>query len=596
MHQRVASMLLAALAVVSVVTLVQEAQPGASAPLADIRTTPPLDNFNRANENPIAAPWVPRVAGGARGRLFNQQLINVNTSTFIDVYTAAPNSTEVWAQTAGNLDQQEFWYIALLANPNGSGVLDGYAAQYVDPTNLPPRWNLLRYDNGVLSQPLATAQVTASLPSYFLLRREGGDVVIYRSGDSGANWTQDLRHADATYTTGLYPGLGIGTIDATGPSWDNLGGGPGGTPPTQLTVVKNVINDNGGSAVPANWTMTVAGPTPLTFPGADSPGTTNAVQPGAYQVTESGGPTGYSLSYSGHCDADGDVTLASGETKTCTLTNNDPVPPPAGPPTAQTFGAGAAGRGIHAWCACGFFADPVSSRTGAFTTSFSDLETPGTGVPFAWHRSYTSADPTVGRLGLGWTESYSASLAVQPNGDVLLHGEDGQQLSYTQQANGSFLGGPGSLSTLASVAGGYELVTQDQVVYAFTSSGRLNTIKDRNNQGVTLAYDGQNRLSTITDAAGKQVTVGYNASNLVNSVSTQDGRSVSYGYTSGRHLAHRRSRQAVDVRLRRGRQAREHQRPPQPPTGVQRLRRERSRADADRRGQQDNDLRLGRRQ
>jgi Domain of unknown function (DUF6531) len=146
--------------------------------------------------------------------------------------------------------------------------------------------------------------------------------------------------------------------------------------------------------------------------------------------------------------------------------------------------------GTHGMCACAHFADPISTLTGAFTTKVDDFELPGTGVPFAWSRSYTSADATVGRHGPGWTDSYSASLAVQGNGDVILHGEDGQRLYYTEQGS-SFVGAAGSLSTLTAVAGGYELLRTDQVKYAFTSQGRLTSIKDRNSQGVTLAYDGR---------------------------------------------------------------------------------------------------------
>jgi uncharacterized repeat protein (TIGR01451 family) len=90
-----------------------------------------------------------------------------------------------------------------------------------------------------------------------------------------------------------------------------------------LIVIKHVVNDSGGSAVASAWTMNVAGPTALSFPGAEAPGTSNPVDAGAYKVTESGGPAGYALSYSGDCDADGDVTVLPGQTRTCTLTNND---------------------------------------------------------------------------------------------------------------------------------------------------------------------------------------------------------------------------------------------------------------------------------
>jgi uncharacterized repeat protein (TIGR01451 family) len=95
-----------------------------------------------------------------------------------------------------------------------------------------------------------------------------------------------------------------------------------------LTVVKHVVNDDGGTAVASDWTMNVSGPTPLSFPGAES-GTTNTVDAGSYVVTESGGPpSGYTLTYSGDCDANGNVTVGEDESKTCTLTNNDQAAPP----------------------------------------------------------------------------------------------------------------------------------------------------------------------------------------------------------------------------------------------------------------------------
>ena len=210
-----------------------------------------------------------------------------------------------------------------------------------------------------------------------------------------------------------------------------------------------------------------------------------------------------------------------------------PPPPPGSPPPGQSTGTFCK-RGSWALTGSCTLSDPVNTLTGAFVTQVDDLALQGTGVPLVWTRSYTSADATVGGLGPGWTHTYAASLAVQGNGDVLARGEEGQQVYYTLQGNGSFLGASGARATLSSVAGGYKLVRTDQVTYLFDTQGRLTSIKDRNDQGLTLAYDGSGRLATITDAAGRQTTVSYNASNLVSQVATQDGRSVSYGYTSGR--------------------------------------------------------------
>ncbi len=87
-----------------------------------------------------------------------------------------------------------------------------------------------------------------------------------------------------------------------------------------LIVIKHVINDNGGTAVASNFTMSVTGssPSPASFPGAESPGTDVTIHAGSYSVSESG-PSGYGAGYSDDCAG----TISVGETRTCTVTNND---------------------------------------------------------------------------------------------------------------------------------------------------------------------------------------------------------------------------------------------------------------------------------
>ena len=88
----------------------------------------------------------------------------------------------------------------------------------------------------------------------------------------------------------------------------------------RLTVIKKVVNDNGGTAAPGDFTMLVEGTNVSdgSFPGAAEPGTTVTLDPGEYDVKESG-PTGYDATFSGDCNS----TIASGEHKTCTITNDD---------------------------------------------------------------------------------------------------------------------------------------------------------------------------------------------------------------------------------------------------------------------------------
>ena len=88
----------------------------------------------------------------------------------------------------------------------------------------------------------------------------------------------------------------------------------------KLIVIKHVINDNGGTATAANFTLDSGGSndSPDNFPGAEAPGTEVTLDAGAYNVTETG-PSGYTASFSADCSG----SIANGQTKTCTVTNDD---------------------------------------------------------------------------------------------------------------------------------------------------------------------------------------------------------------------------------------------------------------------------------
>lgn len=95
--------------------------------------------------------------------------------------------------------------------------------------------------------------------------------------------------------------------------------------PTSATlhIIKHVINDNGGSATATNFTIHVAGTnvSNFSFTGSEA-GVDITLDAGSYSVTEPVVPTGYLESGSGGCSG----TIAAGETKTCTITNDDVAP------------------------------------------------------------------------------------------------------------------------------------------------------------------------------------------------------------------------------------------------------------------------------
>lgn len=89
-----------------------------------------------------------------------------------------------------------------------------------------------------------------------------------------------------------------------------------------LTVIKNVINDNGGLLTAAAFTMNVTGTdvSAASFPGSGA-GTTVTLDAGSYSVSE-GTVAGYTPSYSADCAG----TIGVGQSRTCTVTNDDVAP------------------------------------------------------------------------------------------------------------------------------------------------------------------------------------------------------------------------------------------------------------------------------
>jgi hypothetical protein len=98
---------------------------------------------------------------------------------------------------------------------------------------------------------------------------------------------------------------------------------------TSLTLMKNVINDNGGSASASAWTLSAAGPTPFSGTGPQVTSGGNFV-PGTYVLSENGGPSGYSAStwscVGGTQINTTTIEVAQDEKATCTITNNDIAP------------------------------------------------------------------------------------------------------------------------------------------------------------------------------------------------------------------------------------------------------------------------------
>jgi uncharacterized repeat protein (TIGR01451 family) len=94
-----------------------------------------------------------------------------------------------------------------------------------------------------------------------------------------------------------------------------------------LTLMKQVVNDNGGTLLPTQWTLTAVGPTPFSGGGIASSGA--GFSAGTYALSEAG-PANYAASgwvcAGGGVQTSDAIRLDPGESATCTITNDDVQP------------------------------------------------------------------------------------------------------------------------------------------------------------------------------------------------------------------------------------------------------------------------------
>jgi RHS repeat-associated protein len=199
----------------------------------------------------------------------------------------------------------------------------------------------------------------------------------------------------------------------------------------------------------------------------------------------------------------------------------------------------------------GMRGEPVNLANGSYYESATDATMPDIGIPFAFTRTYNSADTTPSQatppaggspidqpipISQGWTSAYNIYLR-QSNwlGDLVLHTGDGQQITFVKQADGTYLGGAGVRETLVKNGDQtYTVTRHDLVKYQLDTSGNVTSIKDRNNQGLTFTYT-SGHITSISGNGAWSVTLGYTSGRLT-SLSLPLSRSVGYHYNASNLL------------------------------------------------------------
>jgi RHS repeat-associated protein len=211
-------------------------------------------------------------------------------------------------------------------------------------------------------------------------------------------------------------------------------------------------------------------------------------------------------------------------------------PPPNGP------GAGCGPDGTDG--------DPVDLGTGLFVLDKTDLALPDT-IPLILRRTYRPGDSNTRAFGIGASHPYEMFLWSNNNyqeADLIL--PDGGRIHYVRTS-------PGTGYTTAvyehtatpsvfyksqlrwtSEGFGFELVLKDGTIYFFPDMGRLQYIRDRYGNKVTVTRAGgtTGNITQLTSPNGRWMRFTYDGSNRVTQAKDNIGRTVNYEYDTGGRL------------------------------------------------------------
>ncbi|HEY2384279.1 MAG TPA: RHS repeat-associated core domain-containing protein [Terriglobia bacterium] len=186
----------------------------------------------------------------------------------------------------------------------------------------------------------------------------------------------------------------------------------------------------------------------------------------------------------------------------------------------------------------GSFAEPVNTATGNYYSVQTDLSLRVRGLNFVFNRYYNSFDSYNGSLGFGWSHSYNISLTVDSGtGIVTVKEAAGGTLTFNPSVGGYTAATPGCYDTLVNTGSGFILIRKNRTKIAFSSSGALTSVTDRNGNQQTMTRSGAGDLTSITYVTGRSVTLAYDSSHRITSITDPSGRAIHYSYDLNGNLA-----------------------------------------------------------
>lgn len=182
--------------------------------------------------------------------------------------------------------------------------------------------------------------------------------------------------------------------------------------------------------------------------------------------------------------------------------------------------------------------DPIDTYSGNFYETKSDLTIPGRiGIDVSRHYSVGNLG-TVGAFGDGWTLGYDMSIeGTASSSTATVIEPSGNRSAFSLSSALYTPVSPMLRADLVKTASGWEYTRWDEnLSYVFDLNGKLVSIKDRNNNVVTIERTG-GHISKIEEGS-RSVALTW-VSNRLTSAVDHTGRTVSYQYDGAQQLASR---------------------------------------------------------
>ena len=248
----------------------------------------------------------------------------------------------------------------------------------------------------------------------------------------------------------------------------------------KLTLVKTVTNDNGGGAVTTDFQGKING---NNVPWASA----QTLTPGSFTASETNLPNYSASSWGGDCAANGTITLAYGDNKTCTINNNDNAPALILVKQVINDNGGTAVGGAWTLTATGY--DAASPDAGTYNLSES-------GGP----AGYTQTSLTCSDSGSTQVTSVTLGLGEQVT-CTFVNDDNAPSLTLVKEVVNDN-GGTAVAADFTLTAAGYDAASPDAGTYNLSESGPAGYTQT----SLTCSDSGSAQVTSVTLGLGEQVT------------------------------------------------------------------------------------------